>query len=117
MPHANDLPEEPLARMLIHIGMSLITSPTFGTREEAEQAAQLLLQRGIPASSISLRDEHTAGAQIEGLSLGMGVPAEATEAVIAEHDGSAADGFVLQVDDRGDMLNEMACKEVFGYLA
>lgn len=98
--------------------MSLITSPAFGTREEAEQAAEILVRRGVPVSSISVRDDRSVNANgNEGLSLGMGVPAEAIEAVIAEHDGSAAEGFVLQVDDRGDLLNEMACKEVFGYLA
>jgi hypothetical protein len=95
--------------------MSVITSNPYPSREVAEHVAGQLVQKGIPMNNIVIRDETPA----IGLNLGAGVPLEAVNAIVAEHDTeptyeATAGGYVVEVETAGDALNEQVTHEVFG---
>ncbi|WP_025228745.1 hypothetical protein [Fimbriimonas ginsengisoli] len=95
--------------------MSVISSPPYPTRIQAEQVAGLLVQQGLPMENIFIRDEVPA----YGLNLGAGVPTEAIDAMVNEHDdevrpAGAVGGYVVEVETGGDALNERVAQEAFG---
>jgi hypothetical protein len=63
-------------------------SAEYGTREQAEEAARQLIERGIPESSIVIEEGSEPvvdGPPAYGTSLGGGVTPDVTEGVIAQH--------------------------------
>ncbi|MGV3617145.1 MAG: SPOR domain-containing protein [Fimbriimonas sp.] len=94
--------------------MDRVVSVPIPTLQSAEEIVAQLRQKGVPAHSIAVEDRTPA----HGLSLGAGVTPDAVNAVIEEHDTEAAPGgYVVTVDTGGDVLNESAAREVFGYVA
>lgn len=86
--------------------MSLIVSNPYPTLPLADHVVQRLAEQGIPAEAINVRNDLPA----IGLNLGAGVPIEAMEAVLTEHENEASvdgepGGFVVEVDtgDRTDL--------------
>jgi hypothetical protein len=94
--------------------MDTVASPPFASLEAAEEAVARLRQRGVPEHVIAVEDQTPA----HGLNLGAGVTPEAINAVIEQHEQEPArGGYVVTVTTNGDVLNEEAAREVFGYVA
>jgi len=93
--------------------MEPIVSPPFASRDEAEATVRLLRGRGIPDRAISVVDNAFA----EHLSLGAGVDPSLTEALLERNVAAQSGAVYVSVDTGGDILNESAALEVFGYMA
>ena len=94
--------------------MENVVSTPFATLEAAEEVVAHLREKGVPAHAITVEDQTPA----HGLNLGAGVTPDALNAVIEQQEASpATGGFVVSVATGGDVLNESAAREVFGYVA
>lgn len=94
--------------------MENVVSTPLATIEAAEQVVAQLRQKGVPAHAITVEDRTPA----HGLNLGAGVTPDAVNAVIEQQEATPTlGGFVVAVETGGDVLNESAAREVFGYVA
>jgi hypothetical protein len=84
-------------------------SASFASLAAAENAARLLIERGIPEPAITLEDREDELMQT--LSLGAGVSVDATESLI-EAKGDE-ERFTLTVDTAGDLNREDVCRQIF----
>jgi hypothetical protein len=105
--------------------METYVQSSFTSRAEAEAAANALIGRGIPAHCVQVSEGAEAivdGDPPVGTSLGFGVPVEATNALISEHDEEATPissdlVYVVSVDTRGDEEQLDIARRFFGYAA
>jgi hypothetical protein len=83
-------------------------SAHFATLAEAEAAAQLLIERGIPEPAITLEDRMDELMQT--LSLGAGVGVNATESLVESHEDPSR--FTLTVETGSDANRQEVCRQI-----
>lgn len=80
----------------------------YSSLTEAEHAAQLLIERGIPETAISVED--SMDELMQTLSLGAGVGVAATESLVDSHEDPTR--FMLTVETGGDANRAEVCREI-----
>ena len=104
--------------------METYVQSTYASRAEAEAAAQDLIGSGIPAHCVQVSNnvEPMAEEEAVGASLGFGVPVEATNALIQEHEDetsaeTADKVYIVSVNTEGDEQQLEIARRFFGYAA
>ncbi len=103
--------------------METYVQTTYNSREEADAASQALIGRGIPAHCVQVSEGFEPISEDEppvGPSLGFGVPVEAMNALIEEHDNEPTQPvtdllYVVSVDTQGDDNQLEIARGFFGY--